>query len=85
MPPNGLVGKKVNHKNLPEDDIWLPLLKKHFEYLLQCGEVRATRMMASFVDGVYLGQINDGGVNNDKLVDVVYLPISWGIGHATIT
>ena len=55
IPPHDLKGKKPNWRS---NDTWLPTLKQHFEYLLQLCEVRAMRTMASFVDGVHVGQIN---------------------------
>ena len=47
-------------------------LKEHFEYLLELGEVRATRVIATFVDG------EQGHANRDGTVDMVYLPTSFG-------
>ena len=47
-------------------------LKYHFEYLLNLGEVRATRVVATLVDGV------QGHANREDTVDMVYLPISMG-------
>ena len=49
-------------------------LKYHLDYLLELGEVRATRVVATWG--------SDGGVqghaNRDNTVDMVYLPISMG-------
>jgi hypothetical protein len=47
-------------------------LKAHFEYMLNLGEVRATRVAATLVDGVV------GRSNRDDTEDMVYLPISMG-------
>jgi hypothetical protein len=51
-------------------------LKEHFDYLLQLGEVRATRVIATMVDGEQ-GHTNRG----ESVVDsntFVYLPLSFG-------
>jgi hypothetical protein len=50
---------------------YLPL-KHHFEYLQNLGEVRATRVVATLVDGM------GGHVNRDDNIEVTYLPISMG-------
>jgi len=47
-------------------------LKEHFERLLQLGEVRATRVIATVVDG------EQGHANREDTVDMVYLPTSFG-------
>jgi len=47
-------------------------LKVHFERLLQLGEVRATRVIATFVDG------EQGHANREDTVDMAYLPTSFG-------
>ena len=48
------------------------VLKLHFEYLLQLGEVRATRVTVTLVDGEH------GHANREGTVDMVYLPTSFG-------
>ena len=47
-------------------------LKFHLDYLLSLGEVCATRVVATLVDGI------QGHANRDDTVDIVYLPISMG-------
>jgi len=47
-------------------------LKAHFEYSLQLGEVRATQVTATLVDG------EQGHANREGTVDMVYLPTSFG-------
>jgi hypothetical protein len=45
---------------------------RHFEYLKNLGEVRATRVVAASVDGM------QGHANHDNSLDVTYLPILLG-------
>jgi len=49
------------------------LLKHHLDYLLELGEVRATRVVATLSDGGVQGH-----ANRKDTVDMVYLPISMG-------
>ncbi len=48
------------------------VIREHFEYLLELGEVRATRVIATLVDG------EQGHTNREDTVDMVYLPLSFG-------
>ena len=50
MPWHGLAGTKSNSTKVTA--VVLEDLQRHFNYLLQLGEVRATRMIATLVDGV---------------------------------
>jgi len=54
------------------DDERAAVLKEHFEYLLELGEVRATRVVATLVDGEH------GHTNREDTTDMVYLPSSFG-------
>ena len=47
-------------------------LKDHFESLLSLGEVRATRVISTLVDG------EQGRANREDTTDMVYLPLSFG-------
>lgn len=71
MPLHKLAGRKSNNA-IADDDERGKILTEHFEYLLQLGEVRATRVIATLVDGV------QGHANRDDTTDMVYLPISMG-------
>jgi hypothetical protein len=71
MPLHKLAGRKSNNA-IADDDERGKTLTEHFEYLLELGEVRATRVIATLVDGV------QGHANRDDTVDMVYLPISMG-------
>jgi hypothetical protein len=54
------------------DDPCAAPLQHHMEYLLELGEVRATHVVATLVDGV------QGHENREDTVDNVYLPMSMG-------
>ena len=73
MPFSGNHGKP-SHAEMKADDPRAAPLKHHMEYLLNLGEVRATRVVATLVDGVQQG----GHENREDTVDMVYLPISMG-------
>ena len=60
------------HNAIRRNDARLAPLKAHFEYMMNLGEVRATRVVATLVDGVA------GHSNRDDAEDMVYLPISMG-------
>jgi hypothetical protein len=45
---------------------------RHFEYLKNLGEVRATQVVAPLVDGM------QGHANYDNSINVTYLPICMG-------
>ena len=70
MPRHGLAGAKSDLTKVTA--LLLEYLNWHFDYLLQLGEVRATRMIATLVDGVA------GRTNREKVEEMVYLPISMG-------
>ena len=72
MLPSHKATRKVNVNAVENDEkSFLPLIK-HFEYLLNLGEVRATRFVATLVDG------EQGHSNHEDTVDMTYLPISMG-------
>lgn len=71
MPLHKLTGRK-SHNSVKDDDDRGLALKDHFQYLLNLGKVRATRVIATLVDGV------QGHANRQDTVDMVYLPISMG-------
>ena len=71
LPTHKGTGKANYNAVKTNDRKYLPL-KHHFEYLLNLGEVRATRVVATLVDGM------GGHVNRDDNIEVTYLPISMG-------
>jgi hypothetical protein len=71
MPLSRSIGQPSNAE-MKADDERLPPLHAHFDYLLNLGEVRATRVVATLVDGVH------GRANREESLDNVYLPISMG-------
>jgi hypothetical protein len=71
MPVSGNSGKP-SHAKMKADDPRAAPLKHHMEYLVELGEVRATRVVATLVDGV------QGHANREDTVDNVYLPMSMG-------
>ena len=71
---------KVSNNGIKCDDLWMQALTHHYEYLLNLGEVRATRVVATLVDGVQ-GHANrdKGTVNCDEVtVDMIHLPMTMG-------
>ena len=72
IPPQHKGKGKVAHNTIRCNDARLVPLKAHFEYMMNLGEVRATRVAATLVDGVA------GRSNRDDTEDMVYLPISMG-------
>ena len=58
--------------NAVTDEKRTTALKNHFDALLCLGEVRATRVIATLVDG------EQGHANREDTTDMVYLPISFG-------
>ena len=70
--PSHKASGKVNVNAVENDEIKLLPLIKHFEYLLNLGELRATRVVATLVDG------EQGHSNREDTVDMTYLPISMG-------
>jgi hypothetical protein len=71
MPAHKSIRKK--NYNAIEKNVqkYEPLLR-HFEYPKNLGEVRATKVVATLVDGM------QGHANCDDSLDVTYLPISMG-------
>jgi hypothetical protein len=60
------------------DEAKIEPLTRHFEYVLELGEVRATRSVSTLVDGML------GRANRDNDVEAVFLPrYIWGTAIAT--
>jgi len=70
-PDRKSIGKKNYNAVEKNKRKYQPLLH-HFEYLKNLGEVRATRVVATLVDGM------GGRANRDNNIDITYLPISMG-------
>jgi hypothetical protein len=70
--PLPLLHGMPSHAELKADNPQSISLHHHLDYLLNLGEVRATRVVATFVDGMH------GHANRDDTIDMVYLPISMG-------
>ncbi len=70
--PNHKSTGKANYNAVQKNECKYLPLKYHFEYLLNLGEVRAARVVATLVDGM------GAHVNRDDNIDVTYLPISMG-------
>ncbi len=71
FPDHKSIGNK-NYNNVKKNDRKYPPLLHHFEYLKNLGEVQATRVVATLVDGM------GGHANCDNNIDVTCLPISMG-------
>ncbi len=71
MPAHKSIGKK-NYNAIEKNDQKYEPLMMHFEYLKNLGEVRATRVVATLVNGM------QGHANCNKSLDVTYLPILLG-------
>jgi hypothetical protein len=71
MPAHKSFGKKNYNAIKKNDQKYEPLLR-HFEYLKNLGEVQATKVIATLVNGM------QGHANNDNSLDMTYLPISMG-------
>jgi hypothetical protein len=71
MPLSGNLGTP-SHATMKANDPRAAPLQHHMEYLLELGEVRATRVVATLVDGI------QGRANREDTVDNVYLPMSMG-------
>ncbi len=71
MPAHKSIGKK-NYNAIKKNDQKYEPLMRHFEYLKNLGEVRATRVVAKLVDGM------QGHANCHDSVNMTYLPISMG-------
>jgi hypothetical protein len=63
---------KINYNSIQLDETRLVPLTRHFEHLMKLGEVRATRSVATLVDGTL------GHANRDVDDDAVYLPMHMG-------
>jgi hypothetical protein len=72
IPPQHKGKGKVAHNAIRHNDACLVPLKAHFDYMMNLGEVRVTRVAATLVDGVA------GHPNREDTEDMVYLPISMG-------
>lgn len=72
LPPHGLTGKEGN--NLMDIEVRLAL-EDHFDKLCSLGEVRATRVMATLVDG---GRVLTNRGNEADADKNIYLPTSDG-------
>ena len=70
--PLPLLHGMPSHAELKADNTRSISLRHHLDYLLNLGEVRATRVVATFVDGM------NGHANWDDTIDMVYLSISMG-------
>jgi hypothetical protein len=71
LPDHKSIGKK-NYNNVEKNERKYQPVLHHFEYLKNIGEVRATRAVATLVDGM------GGHANRDDNIDITYLPISMG-------
>ena len=66
---------KTNYNAIENDTQKLGPLLKHFEYLKNLGEVRATRVVSTLVDGMIQHRNRD----DDRTASTVtYLPLSLG-------
>ncbi len=64
---------KKKYNTIKKNDRKYEPLMRHFKYLENLGEVRATRVVATLVDGGMQGH-----TNHDNSINVTYLPISMG-------
>ncbi len=64
--------EKTDYNSVENDTRKLEPLVSHFEYHKNLGEVRATRVVSTFIDGMV------GHNNRDASLDVTYLPICTG-------
>jgi hypothetical protein len=71
MPAHKSIGKKNYNANKKNDQKYEPLMR-HFHYLKNLGEVQATRVVATLVNGM------QGHTNRNNSLDVTYLPILLG-------
>jgi hypothetical protein len=70
----------TNYNSIDINNRKLEPLLRHFEYLNKLGEVRATRVVSTLVDGM----MNHGHRNNNTTFsDKTYLPISRDIASVT--
>jgi len=71
LPDHKSIWKKNYNAVEKNERKYQPLLH-HFEYLKNHGEVQATRVVATLVEGM------GGHANRDNNIDVIYLPILMG-------
>jgi hypothetical protein len=71
MPTHPRVGKK-NYNSIEIDKSKIEPLMRHFKYLLELGEVRATRTVSTLVNGM------QGGANRDNDNEAIFLPRYMG-------
>jgi hypothetical protein len=71
MPAHKSTGM-MNYKSIVINEHKLEPLQRHFEYLLNLGEVQAMKVVSILVDGM------QGRVNCNDASNVTYLPISMG-------
>jgi hypothetical protein len=71
MPAHKSIGKK-NYNAIKRNDQKYEPLMRHFKYLKNLGEVQATQVVATLVNGM------QGHENHDNSLDVTYLPILLG-------
>jgi hypothetical protein len=71
MPAHKSIGKK-NYNSIKRKDLKYEPLMRHFDYLKNLGEVRATQVVATLVDGM------QGHANRNDSLDMTYLPILLG-------
>ena len=72
LPVHKRIGK-VNYNSIELNEQKLGPLVRHFEHMMKLGEVRATRCVATFVDGTL------GHANRDDDDETVHLPRYMGI------
>jgi hypothetical protein len=72
IPPRHQGKDRVAHNAITKNDPRFKSLKEHFDIMMNLGEVRATRVVATMVDGVA------GRANRDDTTEMVFLPISMG-------
>ena len=63
---------KCSHAAMKKNNPRSESLKHHLEYVLNLGDVRATRVVVTLVDGIR------GLTNREDTIEMVYLPISMG-------
>jgi hypothetical protein len=71
VPAHKSIGKK-NYNAIERNNRKYEPLMRHFEYLKNLGEVQATQVVATLVDGM------QGHANCNNSINMTYLPISMG-------
>ena len=71
---------KVSNNGIKCDGLWMQALTHHYQYLLNLGEVRATRVVAMLVDEVQGHANRDESTVNcgEVTVDMIHLPMTMG-------